>query len=608
MIFYIEMTSSISIDEQYQEALAYLKANEEVSKALPKEPKPSPCNESQVGNITYLALPFKSAKDFVNFFDPALRSGKKKLHKWQEEILDEISQKGKYTIQDRLRFLLRAANGSGKDWAIIGGFVSFVLCCWRRYKIVVTSASHRQLDTQTRVYIEYLCENVNSFLKEQGVVDEDVIDIKKEEYTSKIFEKPDGSKYTLTGSVCITFVTDDPGLAEGHHPLPDADPGEGVIIILNEAKTISDEVFKAFARCTFNYWIAVSSPGQMSGRFYRNSCDAVPWEIGHIKGRYLERKITSYDCPHIDPDSIELDKKEAGENSAWFKSKHLAEFTNIDQKTVISEDAVKKCLKRDKIKIDIGQPRRAGLDLAGGGAENALYVYDNNILIGKEIWRIRDTEITVDLLAGTEEDPGSGYFAKYKLRPENIYGDDNGLGQAIIDGLAKRRVSKDSTETWSIVRIRNQFKPLDSTRYRNRGAELWFRFARLVEEGIVDLDPNDLELHQQLWNRHYKQAQGTGQFQLLSKEEELLEGNKSPDRADALVLAFTGLTIMDFLNKDAKKVAVAQNYPTQAALVQQLLKSQREAPRFFFEPHNIKDNRAAALNPVNLQHYLYASY
>lgn len=573
-------------------------------------------NKKGKSSIEYLALKFKSAKDFMLFFDPDLKSGRKTLHKWQENILDQVSEKGRYTKNDPLRLLLVAANGSGKDWCIIGGFVSYVLCCWKRYKVVITSASYLQLDTQTRTYIRYLCEQVNSYFKEMGIADEDVIDIKKETFKSKFFEKDDGSRYTLTGSECITFVTDEKGRAEGHHPFPDADDGEGVILIINEAKTVDQGIFEAFAKCTYNYWLEVSSPAGTSGPFYNHFCSATPWENGHVKGRYLGRRVTSYDCPHISPEKIEFDKQTM--RPEFFKNTHLAEFSSVDQKVVVTDESIRKCLAFAREKIDIGLSRRAGLDIAGGRAECSFYVFDNNMQVGRENWKSKDTEETVDLLAGTEKYRGpngeewtrGGYFTKYGLKSENIYGDDNGLGQAVIDGLARRG--------WSIVRIRNQSPSMNKLRYANRGAELWFRLARLIEEAIIVLFPDDDKLFKQLANRHFFQGDSTGKLQLYSKEQELAEGNESPDRADALCLAFTGLTVQDFLDKDAKRTSVApQGLPSSKALEEAMKHNQLQnkiGTHQFYDDlvptlgqNKTINKRIRFSNPANVLHNIYGS-
>lgn len=569
-------------------------------------------------NVTkFQPLAFTSAADFVEFFDPTLKSGRKTLHPWQRELLDflsdrerlEAGKRPRFTLAERLKFLLGAANGSGKDAFIIAGFVTFVLCCWTRYKMIVTSSSGVQLDTQTRTYIKNLCQEVNSYLRQNGVLDEDAIDIKVDSFESKLFDKDDGTKYGLTGSKVTTFVTDEGGRAEGHHPWPDAMDGEGVIIIINEGKSVSDEIYTHLSKCTYNIWIEVSSAGEASQHFYRNFSGARDWLDGWKPNEYYKRKITSYDCPHKPLSTIEADKREYGELSPFFRNTHLTEFVNTSGSVVIVDETLRKCLAKARTRIDIGQPRRAGLDLAGGGDECAFAPFDQNESLGLETWRAKDTELTVDILiGGTDEE--SGLFQKYGFTKEtahNIYGDDNGLGQPIIDGLAKRG--------WHITRVRNQSAAWDKTRYLNRGIELWVRFARLVEECIVILPPNDEKLFKELTNRHYDTAEVQGKRKLLSKEEEKAQGNPSPNRADAIVLAFTGLTIVDFYDgKRSLSRAVPQNYPSQETLTANALVTNKRTYDFGpaveqFRNDNLnaprKENKFTYTNPVNVQQSLY---
>ena len=560
--------------------------------------------------------PFTSAADFIEFFDPSLRSGQKRLHPWQREVLEFLSdadslrqnKRPRFTIAEKLKFLLGAANGSGKDAFVIAGFVTFVLCCWQRYKIVITSSSGLQLDTQTRTYIKNLCQEVNTYLKQNGILDEDAIEIKVATFKSTIFEKRDGSKYSLTGSEIITFVTDEGGRAEGHHPWPDALPGEGVIIIINEGKSVPDEIYTHLGKCTYNIWIEVSSAGEASQHFYRSFANARDWGNEWAPNLYHKRKITSYDCPHKPLSAIEADKIEHGESSDFFRATHLTEFINSFGAVVITESVLAKCLKTAKLKMDVGLPLRAGLDLAGGGDECALYVFDNNVFVGREVWRSRDTEFTVDLLAGTAQEPG--VFSKFGLKAANIFGDDNGLGQPIIDGLARRG--------WDIVRIRNQSSAFNKTTYLNRGIELWARFARLVEECVVVLPQDDEKLHKELANRHYDTSSVQGKRKLLSKEEEKSQGHPSPNRADAVVLAFTGLTITDFT--DAKRSIARvnpQNLPSQELLSGESFKSKDR--KYDFSPaiesfrseiatelnNQKKVNRFSFSNPANILRSIY---
>lgn len=74
--------------------------------------------------------------------------------------------------------------------------------------------------------------------------------------------------------------------------------------------------------------------------------------------------------------------------------------------------------------------------------------------------------------------------------------------------------------------------------YENRMTEAWFNMQALVRAGIVHL-PNDQTLLQQLSTRQYRLTKD-GKLCIESKDEwkKRTERDESPDRADALVMAF----------------------------------------------------------------------
>ena len=547
------------LESLINEALQNSPTSKGASRPFSKEQQStSPPKESRSAS-TYIPLEFKDAAEFVCFFDPSLRSGRKKLYKWQIEELQFLSQKGKFTTSDPLNHILLAANGSGKDAFIIAGFVTYVLCCWRRYKIILTSASDQQLDSQTRNYIKYFSQQVNDYLRRSGILP-CAIEIKKETFTSKIYKNKDGTELALTGSEVYTFVTNEGGRAEGHHPFPDADPGEGVIIIVNEAKTVPQEIYDHFEKCTYNYFIQVSSAGRNSGNLYHSWIKGVEYPAPYERGKYYCRRITAYDCPHISVAKLRREEEEYGPDDPWFKNTRLSLFSSLGEAIVITEELIDKCLSVS-CRLQLGLGRRAGLDLSGRGNDfNTFYVVEENELIAYERWRARDTEQTVDTLIGTDDGKSIGLFQKYGFTKENcgdrISGDDNGIGQGIIDGLAKRG--------WHIRRVLNQSSAYNSQRYLNRGAEMWFSFQRIVSAGLFHASKEMFhpELKRQITNRHYSQ-EGAGKLKLWSKSEEKAgakgkkktayaqDSSDSPDDADALILAFSSLGFYDF---DSKQV------------------------------------------------------
>ncbi len=486
----------------------------------------------------YTRIDFEDAVDLIHVADSSLAAGNRSLHPWQIETLMFLSGKfHTFTKEQPLRFYMPAANGSGKDAYIISPLAVFLTLCKVRHRVVITSSSYNQLKTQTENYIRSLCNRLNYRLAELGISKKAFV-IKKEHIAC-----------TLTGSEIVMFVTDEAGKAEGYHPFPDS-RDNGLTIIINEAKSVPEEIFQALSRCTYTRWIEISSPGQDSGHFYNYVKTSTIYPVTYVLGTRYCRFVTSYDCPHVPKERIEQDKADFGEHSSIFRSKHLAQFSSFDQQVVINRDTLQKCLIRADVKVNIGLPRRAGLDLAAGGDENVLYVFDNNLYVGRETFRATDTDtVTINALIS--------FFHKYGLAAENIFADDGGVGHGILDNLSGRG--------WPVNRVLNQGKPrIPGGLYGNRGAELYFYFARLVQESIVVLPKDDTKLHDQLTTRFYKQND-SGRIVLESKKEARAKGRPSPDRADACVLAFAGLTIADF--RDGKPIeAYKPKDPEQAVL------------------------------------------
>jgi hypothetical protein len=105
--------------------------------------------------------------------------------------------------------------------------------------------------------------------------------------------------------------------------------------------------------------------------------------------------------------------------------------------------------------------------------------------------------------------------------------------------------------------VLNNSAAKDKKKYRNRGAQLWYKFTRLIEKRLLILI-DDEKSYQQLASRKYKSTDTTttlDKLQLQSKREMIAQGLNSPDRADAKILAFTDSNIKDFVEalEDAPK-------------------------------------------------------
>lgn len=470
----------------------------------------------------YKVVQFENAAEMMYVIDPELREGRKDLFAWQLETQEFLTHR-KFHQLCPLRFLLRAANGSGKDAYVIAPFAVWFALTKIRARVIITSASFKQIETQTESYIRTICHQINEYFQEE------VFYIRKMHIICK-----------WSGSEIKLFVTDDAGKAEGYHPFPDYSEAE-MCIIVNEAKSVSNDIFGALRRCTgFNYWIEVSSPGQTSGHFYTVVNEAHEWYPGMTITEdigYVTRRVTAYQCPAIfTSEQIDLAAKELGENSPLFRSIYLAEFTSLDEAVVLGRELVMRACVRNVAHLRLaGQTsnKKCGVDLGYSKDETVAVVIDGNRIVDMLIMIENDTTRQVERLIL--------FFQKHNLQGEDIAVDDSNFGHSVNDMLRLRG--------YSVRRVTNQSKPINNKIYANRGAEMWFNFKRMLELDLVSGLDNRKQEHKvlidQLSSRYYVQSDSSAKIALESKQKARANNHGSPDRADALVLAFSFYNVMD---------------------------------------------------------------
>jgi hypothetical protein len=463
-------------------------------------------------NTLYQAFDYPTPAHVLVAFSRHILTGEVSLWDWQRDCLLELAPTEKPTSKHPLKYFLIAANGSGKDAFVISPFAIWFILTKIQAQVIVTSSSGTQLTAQTESYIKSLAESINQ--KMGGGI-------------FKIRQRY--IRCLKSGSVIRMFATDEPGKAEGYHPLT---PNAEMAIIKNESKSIPEDIHQALRRCSgFNYWLEVSSPGSKSGAFYRA---ATTW----VKGR----RVTSFDCPHISDDEREADKIELGEDSSTYRSKHLALFTDSTDEVVITSTSIENLLVNPPSFQFVSWPKRVGFDIAAGGDENSVHITQGVKILAQLHWTEKDTTISAQKFHRFMIDNSISKDHEF------IFADDGGVGHAVIDLL-----NNEKFYGYSIKRTNNQSAPYNRKRFGNRGAEMWFHVKRIIEESMFDLRGISSLCKDQLCTRKYKQQEG-GRLFLQSKRAAKADGAKSPDRADSFVLAFSGLTVEDFLNEAKFKV------------------------------------------------------
>ena len=104
--------------------------------------------------------------------------------------------------------------------------------------------------------------------------------------------------------------------------------------------------------------------------------------------------------------------------------------------------------------------------------------------------------------------------------------DDTGMGGGVTDFLSETKMNV------------FPFNGADATEHQNlwnRRAEGYYRLADYIQKGWLKI-PKDQDLYDQLLSIRYK-YKGDGKKIIMSKDDMRKDGLKSPDRADALMMA-----------------------------------------------------------------------
>ena len=381
---------------------------------------------------------------------------------------------------------LVAANGSGKTSDVVAPLVMWFLDRYPRGQVVVTSGSFRQIEKQ-------LWPAMRKYAARFPRWDFLQTEIK-----------------TPEGGFAIGFSTDQPGRAEGWHPKigRTIDP---VFIIVDEAKTVPNKIFEAFDRCTRLFQLWVSSPGAASGEFY---------ESFHAnRADFHTLKVTSMDCPHIDPAKRERDRRRHGEGSPLFRSMHLAEFTEDEERLVMTPAALRAAIEAQPRPNETGEAV-AFFDFAAGRDENVFYLRRGNVVRLVDAWTDSDTVQAVRKFIRLANENS--------LTPGQCWGDADGLGKPMVDQF--------SDAGFRINPFRGGLAPQDPEIFANLISEVWIEGARKIERGKIHfvthgaggIDPLTFK---QITTR-FIEWDSRGKLRIEPKDKMAERGLKSPDRAD----------------------------------------------------------------------------
>src|SRR3990167_8522368 len=294
-----------------------------------------------------------------------------------------------------------------------------------------------------------------------------------------------------------------------------------LLVVLDEAPGVEHAVWTSIETLITgenNKILADGNPTSPSGDFYE-ACKSPLWK---------KIVISSFDHPNVKENRIIVPgavttewiderRQDWGEDSPLWKAKVLGEFPDEGEDTLIPLSWLEAC-----VGLDLGTTgeKRLGADIARfGGDMTVLARFWGPTLQPLEAVNKKDTNWTI----------GRIRVLHAQETFDHMGGDDTGVGGGVTDGLQDGRLDFEPFNFGSSA--------IEDDKFENLKAEIYWVFREAIRDKKVSL-PDDKELINQLSSIKYSYTR-KGKIKIESKDDMKRRGFKSPDKADAVVIAYS---------------------------------------------------------------------
>ena len=209
-----------------------------------------------------------------------------------------------------------------------------------------------------------------------------------------------------------------------------------------------------------------------------------------------------------------------GTESYLYQVKVMGEFPNESEDTLISLKLVESAASEDRMAVPTDDFIEVGVDVARFGSDKtAICVRRGNKIVSLESFGRQDTMGTAGRVARIAREHS----------PSAIRIDEIGIGAGVVDRLHELEIPK----VEGINVARRASKP---EQFANLRAELYDGLRERFMGGRIAI-PDDSDLISQLASVKYSFT-SSGQMRIEGKDELRSRGERSPDLADAVMLAF----------------------------------------------------------------------
>lgn len=310
-----------------------------------------------------------------------------------------------------------------------------------------------------------------------------------------------------------------------------------VLVILDESQGVPKALWDATESIASNAnarILAIGNPDVTTGPFVDACRSPELWNEIHIGFKHTPA-VTGEEVPEEVADGLisrEWARDRAiawGEDSALYQSKVLGEIPtgDVDPWRVISEEDAAQCRYVDEeYENDPEAVRIGGIDVGGGGDRTVLVERIGSAIGRIESFSDRDPMISVGKLVNLVEDWG---LSKVRI-------DVAGIGWGVAGRL--REVLKERGSRCNVQYVNFANKSGQPKRFLNVRAEAWWNGRELSRAKAWSLAGLDDDAIAELTMPRYEVVDSSGKVKIEKKDDIRERLGRSPDIADALLLAF----------------------------------------------------------------------
>lgn len=303
------------------------------------------------------------------------------------------------------------------------------------------------------------------------------------------------------------------------------------LIVMDEGSGVPQTLWDAAESVASNRHsriLAIGNPDLTSGPFAYACRPESPWNVIHV-GYHHAPTFSDEEVPDylhdmlISPEWVEERRLAWGENSALYQAKVLGQFPSgsTDPFRVMDEEATAACRYIEP--VDTGH-HEAGIDVGGGGDRTVIVERIGNAIARQASLDTPDPMKSVGHLVNLIREWGV----------DLVKVDVIGIGWGIV-GRLKEVLSPESVQ---VLGVNFAAKSRYPRKFMNVRAEAWWNGRELSRDGrwsLTHLSDDDIA---ELTTPRYEIADSTGKIKIEPKDKVRERLGRSPDVADAVLLAF----------------------------------------------------------------------